>query len=293
MANIRCLKNKDNPYVQLNRKTLQNFSLSFGARGLWGYLLSQSDNWCANVEVMARQGKEKKHRIYALLKELKENNLCLYVQPHEGGRLQGGEYLVFETPEELKKYLLLSENQKPENQRPNKEEKEEKKERKKNPPQKKERTFSQKREEEDSFSSSKKKPIKPPPPKASKPPSSANLESKLKETGRTNPKLLTLALQKLKEQPLGEIKSPLSWLKRVYDNLLDQEKMNDLVEFRKRFVLAKKKSWLPGKDKVTVLSGSLETSYSYRGNEEFWVKHGLGMEDYLKHLEKIEKGKEE
>lgn len=162
---------------------------------------------------------------------------------------------------------------------------------KKNPPQKKERTLSPKRGEEDS--SSKKKPIKPPPPKASKPPSSANLEAKLKETGRTNPKLLELALQKLKEQPLGEIKSPFSWLKKVYDNLLDQEKMNDLVEFRKRFVFAKKKSWLPGKDKVTVLSGSLETSYSYRGNEEFWVKHGLGMEDYLKHLEKIEKGKEE
>lgn len=164
---------------------------------------------------------------------------------------------------------------------------------KKNPPQKKERTLSPKRGEEDSSSSSKKKPIKPPPPKASKPPSSANLEAKLKETGRTNPKLLELALQKLKEQPLGEIKSPFSWLKKVYDNLLDQEKMNDLVEFRKRFVFAKKKSWLPGKDKVTVLSGSLETSYSYRGNEEFWVKHGLGMEDYLKHLEKIEKGKEE
>lgn len=129
--------------------------------------------------------------------------------------------------------------------------------------------------------------------KPPKPKSPLNLEAKLKETGRTNPKLLELALQKLKEQPLGDIKSPFSWLKKVYDNLLDQEKMNDLVEFRKRFVFAKKKSWLPGKDKVTVLSGSLETSYSYRGNEEFWVKHGLGMEDYLKHLEKIEKGKEE
>lgn len=126
MANIRCLKNKHNPYVQLNKKTLEISSLSFGAKGLWSYLLSRPDNWTANVKALCREFKEGKHRIYSLLRELKEHELCFYSQPHKGGRLQGGEYVIFETPEQFKEFLLLPENQSsenlnPENQRPNKE----------------------------------------------------------------------------------------------------------------------------------------------------------------------------
>ena len=45
MATYRINKNKDNPYVMMNREFIQNPSLSMQAKGLLAYFLSLPNDW--------------------------------------------------------------------------------------------------------------------------------------------------------------------------------------------------------------------------------------------------------
>ena len=42
---FRVAKNKDNPYVMIDKRPLENPSLSWKAKGVLAYLLSRPDDW--------------------------------------------------------------------------------------------------------------------------------------------------------------------------------------------------------------------------------------------------------
>jgi hypothetical protein len=100
MSIVRIHHNKNNPYVQLNKKALEDKKLSWGAKGLWAYLMSRPDNW--NVSVIhlskiydGKGGKEK--AIYSLLNELIENGYCSKKQHfNEKGQFENLEYIISE-----------------------------------------------------------------------------------------------------------------------------------------------------------------------------------------------------
>ena len=47
---FRISKNKENPYVMMDRRPIENAELSWGAKGVLAYLLSRPDNWTVRLQ---------------------------------------------------------------------------------------------------------------------------------------------------------------------------------------------------------------------------------------------------
>lgn len=83
MSIVRISHNRENPYVMLNKKALEDPKLSWAAKGLWAYLMSRPDDWNVSVSHLSKiysgkGGGEK--AIWSLLKELIENGYCTRTQ---------------------------------------------------------------------------------------------------------------------------------------------------------------------------------------------------------------------
>lgn len=119
MAIIRSRHNKDNPYVTLNKKTLELEDLSWEAKGLWSYLMSRPDNWHTNTSHLTKNFAGGRDRVRRILRELEEAGLLHKIQTKgERGHFEKVDYDVFETPQKLKKCLPRTENPSPENAAP-------------------------------------------------------------------------------------------------------------------------------------------------------------------------------
>ncbi len=100
MAIVRIQHNKENPYVTLNKKALEDRHLSWGARGLWSYLMSRPDDWTISVSHLktlysGKGGGEK--AIYSLLNQLIEEGYCTrIVVKNEKGLFGKPEYIITE-----------------------------------------------------------------------------------------------------------------------------------------------------------------------------------------------------
>lgn len=94
----RATHDKQNPYFQMRRETAQNRKLSWDARGVLCYLLSQSDDWVVQVKDL-QQAKCGRDKVYRILDELKQAG---YIQRErkqtEAGKFEWGDYLVSELP---------------------------------------------------------------------------------------------------------------------------------------------------------------------------------------------------
>lgn len=112
MSIIRVVHNKENPYVQLNKKALWNENLSLKAIGLWARCMSRPDDWHFNIKELSQKCKEGRRAIDSAINELIEANYAIRIEHHEkgdGGRFSGKgyEYIFFEFPvseEEKQKY---------------------------------------------------------------------------------------------------------------------------------------------------------------------------------------------
>jgi hypothetical protein len=88
MSIFRTSHNKENPYVMLNKAVLEDRNLSWGAKGLWAYLMSKPDNWNISASHLAKVflGKKGGERaIYSLINELIAEGYCKRTQSNEGG----------------------------------------------------------------------------------------------------------------------------------------------------------------------------------------------------------------
>jgi hypothetical protein len=70
---IRVRKDRDNPYAQIRRATLEDEPLSWEARGVLGYLLCKPDDWQLRVNDLINRGPGGRERMYRILKELEIN----------------------------------------------------------------------------------------------------------------------------------------------------------------------------------------------------------------------------
>lgn len=103
MSVIRVVHNRENPYVQLNKKALWDENVSLKAIGLWARCMSRPDNWKFSVAELAKSGKEGKKAIYSAIDELIKEGYALRIEHYEkneNGKFSCGhvEYIFFEIP---------------------------------------------------------------------------------------------------------------------------------------------------------------------------------------------------
>lgn len=67
---FRIKKDKSNPYVMMDKRPLENPSLSWKAKGLLAYLLSRPDDWEIWIEDLIRRSTDGDSSVRAALKEL-------------------------------------------------------------------------------------------------------------------------------------------------------------------------------------------------------------------------------
>ena len=97
---LRTEKNRNNPYVMLDRRIFENPDLSWKAKGLLGYLLSKPNDWKIVIKDLLNRSTDGKDSVYSTLKELKKAG---YIEEKEirdsRGKFQGKEYIVREIPD--------------------------------------------------------------------------------------------------------------------------------------------------------------------------------------------------
>ena len=112
----RVVKNKDNPYVMIDRRPVDNPALSFKAKGILTYLMSRPDGWEVSVADLIKHGTDGEAAVRSGLKELKEAGHMKYTQSRNEGRITGWLIEVYEVPHSPDGDFQDVENQDVENQ---------------------------------------------------------------------------------------------------------------------------------------------------------------------------------
>jgi hypothetical protein len=100
---IRTPKNKENPYVMINKGALLDVGLSFKAKGLLAYLLSLPNDWKIRPKELQKHAKDGRDAIYSGLQELIETGYLVKEQSRKSsGKFRQVSYMLYEVP------LLLS-----------------------------------------------------------------------------------------------------------------------------------------------------------------------------------------
>jgi DnaD/phage-associated family protein len=101
MAIIRVLKNKNNPYVMVNKTCLQDNELSWKAKGLHTYIMSLPDDWKIYIDDLKNRSKDGREATSNILRELIEKGYIKRITRRDAdtNRLLGGyDYEVYEVP---------------------------------------------------------------------------------------------------------------------------------------------------------------------------------------------------
>lgn len=95
---IRVEKNKQNPYVMVNKTCINDTNLSWSAKGLHTYLMSLPDDWTIYITELVTHTSSGRDHTYTVVNELLKFGYIEKIQYRYQGRIIGGAYTVFETP---------------------------------------------------------------------------------------------------------------------------------------------------------------------------------------------------
>lgn len=107
------IKKRENPYVQIDRRVLENAEMSWQAKGMLAYMLSKPDDWEIRVADLVKRGKQGRDAVYAILEELKGFGHLEVVPRRNGGRFAGNDYVVHESPLTDIPYTVEPDSEKP------------------------------------------------------------------------------------------------------------------------------------------------------------------------------------
>lgn len=97
MSFIKRAPNRELPFFQVDRETAQDMNMSWQAKGLHTFCLSQSPEWKMRVDHLANISKCSKNTIYSMINELISNGYCEREQMREpNGRLSSSLYTIHE-----------------------------------------------------------------------------------------------------------------------------------------------------------------------------------------------------
>ena len=104
MAIYRVNKDKNNPYVMMNKYGLYDTELSWKAKGLLAHLLSRPDDWQVYEIEIQKHARDGRQSTRSALKELIEKGYIDRTQKRDDkGKFIGYEYDVYEIPAEVRK----------------------------------------------------------------------------------------------------------------------------------------------------------------------------------------------
>lgn len=67
---FRVNKDKENPFVMIDRRPIENPALSWGSKGILAYLLSRPDNWTVRLQDLVKRSPDGVYKIRSYIKEL-------------------------------------------------------------------------------------------------------------------------------------------------------------------------------------------------------------------------------
>ena len=100
---IRTVKNKDNPYVMINKKGVQDPNLSWAAKGLLAYLLSLPDDWTIYAKELLKHTSSGETNTYTVIRELLRYGYMEKIEYRYKGKILALNYTVFEVPVDVTK----------------------------------------------------------------------------------------------------------------------------------------------------------------------------------------------
>ncbi len=99
MSIIRVKKDKNNPYLIMNKTVLEDKRLSLKAKGLCCYLLSKPDNWYVNTNEIVSNSLNGIKSIWSAINELiKYGYMYKHQFRSDNGQFHSYNYLIFERP---------------------------------------------------------------------------------------------------------------------------------------------------------------------------------------------------
>lgn len=99
MTTIRVIKNPDNPYVMIDKNTIQDNKLSWKAKGLLAYLLSLPDDWIIYVSELSKHAPDGEASLRSGMRELEAAGYLVKEQDRAAdGTFGGYNYTVNELP---------------------------------------------------------------------------------------------------------------------------------------------------------------------------------------------------
>lgn len=96
MAVVR--NRKESHYVSIRNETLEDYRLSWAARGMLAYLLTKPPHWEVRVKQLQREGPTGRDGVYAILRELENAGYIEREEIRDSGKIKGIAYVVKETP---------------------------------------------------------------------------------------------------------------------------------------------------------------------------------------------------
>lgn len=96
----RTKKDKDNPYVMIDKRILANPKLSWKAKGIWTYLMSKPDDWEVILADIEKRSTDQNRAVRSGLQELRDAGYIWKAQERdETGQITKHLWLVFEQPQ--------------------------------------------------------------------------------------------------------------------------------------------------------------------------------------------------
>lgn len=96
---FRVIKDKENPYVMLNKTFLNATNISWKAKGILAYLLSKPDDWKVYESDIVKHSTDGRDGVRKGIQELiKAGYIKRELIQDEKGRLMGYDYQVYEVP---------------------------------------------------------------------------------------------------------------------------------------------------------------------------------------------------
>lgn len=93
------VKKRDHPFVQVDKRAIQDQQLSWKAKGLLCYLLSKPDDWTVRISHLKKQSTDGRDSTRTALNELIDSGYIEKNRQHEeDGKFAGFEYIVLESP---------------------------------------------------------------------------------------------------------------------------------------------------------------------------------------------------
>jgi len=93
------ISKRENPYVQIDKRVLEDHRLTWRSKGILAYLLSKPSGWKVNVKDIWNNGAEGRNAVQDCLVELQKIGYAkLITIPGEQGKLMGSQWQVTEEP---------------------------------------------------------------------------------------------------------------------------------------------------------------------------------------------------